>query len=210
MNGVWVAEQEPVSRRRLLQRTGLLIATGTLWPAVSYPRQDGRQRLLDGEQLLMFDVACLGATFYTSFPEAGSPDEPKRGGSFVVEGDLYPVGTIPWGEGFNPASAPPTGHWVCRGSFLFHPGRKLPQVVSTQEYIFGRLTPASPAAPAMLSSSGLEGGTSPARRALVGGTGTYRGIRGNGVQETIGTNTTVLFGLDEWAPNFRFRFRVGR
>jgi hypothetical protein len=60
-----------------------------------------------------------------------------------------------------------------------------------------------------LASSGVENGGAglPAVRAVTGGTGRYRGARGQVRQETVGTNTSVLnvFGMP--APTFHFSFK---
>lgn len=43
-------------------------------------------------------------------------------------------------------------------------------------------------------------------RAVIGGSGRYSDARGDVLQETIGSNTTMLTGLPVNAPNFRFYF----
>jgi hypothetical protein len=82
--------------------------------------------------------------------------------------------------------------------------------VTTQEYLFGLMTPAQPSPADTLVSSGVEGAIAVAHRAVIGGTGRLRHARGDIRQVVIGLNTTVLLpseatgGAPFLAPNFRF------
>jgi hypothetical protein len=208
-------------RRQWLARAGLLTAFGALWsPTAANAQNDDRGRTPN----LEFDVACLGHTFRPIFPGppyapvqatpppdlpgVGGPD--SRGAVFIVEGLVYPAGTIPAGNGFDPASVPAQGHWLCRGWFISYLDRVLPHVVTTQEYLCGLITPAQPSPADTLVSSGVEGAIAVANRAVIGGTGRLRHARGDIRQVVIGLNTTVLLppevtgGAPFLAPNFRF------
>jgi len=124
-----------------------------------------------------------------------------------VEGALYRGGTIPPGAGFDPANATPIGHWLCRGWFMNHPERPAPGAITTQEYLLEVIDSSEAPSPTnTLVSSGLEGGATEFTRAVIGGSGRYRDARGDVVQETIGTNTTILNVFGAPAPNFRFHF----
>ena len=133
-----------------------------------------------------------------------------RGASFSVEGDLYPGGTLPTGDGIDSSAVAPSGHWFCRGWFITNPGRPNPAVISTQEYLFGRISAAQPSPPDQLVSSGLEAGVPVTIRSLIGGAGRYRGVAGEVAQQTIGSNKTVFNGAGtpgpggNPAPNYRF------
>ncbi|MPY89425.1 MAG: hypothetical protein GEU99_16040 [Luteitalea sp.] len=104
-------------------------------------------------------------------------------------------------------SAEAMGHWFCRGWFIFDPARPLPHVITTQEYVLGLITDDQGSPPDTLVSSGLEGGIELAQRAVIGGSGRHRHARGHVLQQTLGTNTTVLTGGTDPAPNFRFVFQ---
>ena len=210
-----------VDRRQWLTRAGMLTAFGALWsPAAASAQTADHGRTPN----LVFDVACLGHTFRPIFPGppfspvqvtpppdlpgVGGPD--SRGAVFIVEGLVYPAGTIPDGNGFNPDSVRGQGHWLCRGWFISYLDRVLPHVVTTQEYLFGLMTPEQLSPEDTLVSSGVEGAIPVANRAVIGGTGRLRHARGDIRQVVIGLNTTVLLspeatgGAPFLAPNFRF------
>lgn len=158
---------------------------------------------------LVVEVACLGHTiremapplFWPLVDELGELDEGDlRGGSWYVEGMMYPEGTI-LGDGFIPTDVDRIGTWFCRGNGMSHSERQDPHLVTQQEYYFGSLAD-DPIGSRMLLSTGVEGRDTDgwrAHRAVVGGTGLYRGARGEVIQEEIGINSTE-------APNFRFEF----
>ncbi len=150
---------------------------------------------------IVLDVACDARTFRLSrgllVPDA------KRGDSFIVEGKIYPGGTIPPGGtleapgSFNPDTAPGSiGKWVCRGTFNYDLSEILagahPHVFATQYFLFddGRV----------LVTDGPEGGGSQLR-SLIGGMGAYSGAAGEVREDPFGVNSTGLF-------NIRFTFKV--
>lgn len=201
-------ETTPTSRRELLRHGALAGITATLWPmgvaAAASDHPDSRSRAR-----LELDVACLGDTFAPDFAGAVDADAGDlRGTTFNVEGLVYPAGTVPPGDGFDPAGPAPTGLWLCQGWFILHPARGLPHVATTQHYLLGLVTDDRPSPPTQLTSSGVEGGVPDSVRAVTGGTGRYRKARGQVTQTVIGTNTTTLRLVDEPAPNFRFRFEL--
>ncbi|MPZ17478.1 MAG: hypothetical protein GEV06_06155 [Luteitalea sp.] len=193
-----------LGRRQLLARTGVVGALGALWGTQADARSKPQTWRWPGHVVL--DVACLGYTFAPFF-DAALSDEDMRGASFFVEGNIYRARTIPDGPDWDPTSADAIGHWFCRGWFIFHPDRPLPHVITTQEYLLGIITADEPTPADTLVSSGLEGGVELAHRAVIGGAGRYRHARGHVLQQTIGTNTTVLTGGTDAAPNFRFVFQ---
>lgn len=193
-------------RRQILGTAPFIAAASLLWKPTSAAAGAGVGR---GSRLVV-DVACLGNTLALDF--AGALDAAGgdlRGTSFYVEGALYPAGTIPMGAGFDPAGAMMAmmGHWLCRGWFMLHPGRLEPTVITTQEYLLQVIDSAQAPSPKdTLVSSGVEGTFQFAHRAIIGGSGQYRHARGEVVQEVIGTNATILNGIGDPAPNFRFHF----
>lgn len=81
----------------------------------------------------------------------------------MVEGLIYPEGTIPSGAGFDPRSATANGTWLCRGWLIFSAARGEPHAITHQEYLLGaELSSASPSPPDQLTSSGTEAVSRPA------------------------------------------------
>lgn len=165
---------------------------------------------------VVVEVATLGDTTRSvPFPllarsvELAELDEGDlRGGPWYMEGIMYPEGTI-LGDGFIPTDTGQIGIWFCRGSNINHPGRADPHLVTEQQFLFGSLAD-EPLGAKLLISTGIEGRNRPtwrAHRAVVGGTGEYRGATGEVVQEQISTNATE-FPFGGKAPNFRFEFDV--
>jgi hypothetical protein len=191
-----------LDRRRVVVGAGGLAALAAVWaPSQAFAR--GRPPRGD----VVLDVACIGTTLAPDFAAALDPGAGDlRGAGFFVEGLIYPEGTIPDGPGFDPASATAIGTWLCRGWFMLYPGRPLPHVISTQEYMLGIVTPDNPTPDDQLVSSGTEGGVPLAVRSIIGGTGRYRHARGEVDQHMIGTNTTILNVVGEPAPDLRFVF----
>lgn len=129
----------------------------------------------------------------------------KRGDSFMVRGKIYRGGTIPPGGTldmpgpFDIDTAPGAiGDWICRGVFNFDIGDifagAAPHAFATQFHVFR--------GGASLVSDGAEGGM-PTLRAVIGGTGAYRGARGEATEQAIGVNRTGLF-------NLQFVFKLDR
>lgn len=196
------------SRRRMLGGAGLLAAAGLLWKPGSQAKAarggGGRGR---GRRLVL-DVACIGTSFAPDTDAAlDFAGGDLRGMGFYVEGLIFPGGTIPSGPGFDPSLGVAMGHWLCRGWFMTSPARPAPGAVTTQEYLLQVIDPDdAPSPPDTLVSSGLEGGGEFFTRAVIGGSGRFRDARGEVVQQTIGSNTTILNVFGAPAPNFRFLF----
>jgi hypothetical protein len=157
---------------------------------------------------LVLDISIDGRTFRLD-PAAlnSNPFDPplnllgvKRGDTFIVEGKIFPGGTIPAGGAFgaagvwSPDHAGSIGTWICRGTFNFSGpdilAGHLPMVYTTQIFQL--------AGKDGLWSDGAEGGTT--LRAVTGGTGLYSGAGGQVTQDTLGVNsagTSQDFNLRE-------------
>lgn len=155
---------------------------------------------------LTFDVACNGNLWRDVFPAEPENDSDFRS-AFMVEGYIYPVGTVP-GNGFIPTPEGSIGTWFCRGWVIIDGTRPEPHVNSVQEYVLGEISEEQLFPPDKLSSSGLEGTVTDqvTVRAVIGGTGQYMGAIGQVRQINNGVNTTVLRGTPDPAPNFIFEF----
>jgi hypothetical protein len=157
-------------------------------------------------QTFVLDVAIDAHTLaLNNDPTAGGI--PRRGTTFIVNGKIYPGGTIPSGvTSFDPDTAPGSiGTWVCRGVFLadfadiFVNGSAALTVDTTQIFLLSTDKDA-------LFTEGLEGNLGvTTHRAVTGGTGPYRGVTGTLKQETIGVNRN---GAADGLFDLRFTFTV--
>ncbi len=184
---------------------GLLAKSGAPSVALAQEPQDSSaaaRDILDRIPLtVVLDVACDARTFKLS---SGLPvTQAKRGDGFIVEGKVYPGGTIPPGGTleapgtFNLDTAPGSiGKWVCRGTFNYDISEIFagaqPHVFATQYFLLndGRV----------LVSEGPEGGGLQLR-SVIGGRGGYSGAAGEVTEDPFGVNSTGLF-------NFRFTFKI--
>jgi hypothetical protein len=165
---------------------------------------------------LVFDVAIDGRTWrYDTGPNPFDPfsvavlGAVRRGNSFVVQGKVYPGGTIPIGGDFsNPSSFGPDspgsiGLWICRGVMNFDGSQILagqaPHAITTQIFALPN---------GGLWTDGPEGGIS-VIRAVTGGTDQYSGARGEVRQDPLGVNSAgtskhfnsrFTFALEKDAP----------
>lgn len=206
-------------RRNFLMGAGLVgagVAAGAVAGGVAGAVTAGS----DDTESLSLEVACLGQTLRNIefprldgvVPETGADGlDPGdlRGSPFYVEGWIYPAGTIAEGDGFIPTEDDVIGMWLCRGHLLISPGREDPHVATLQEYYLGDVAE-NPIGTELLASQGVEGRNLErwsATRIVTGGTGVYRGARGQVTQSQIGFNSTVDY-LGFTAPNFRFEFDI--
>jgi len=154
-----------------------------------------------GVRTVVYDVACDARTFRLN--KSGTLLDARRGDSFIVQGKIFPAGTIPAGgtvdapASFDPDTAPGSiGTWVCRGNFNSDIGDILkgahPHIFSTQLHLFDNGS--------AFVHEGPEGGA-PELRALLGGMGNFMGATGEVLEEPIGVNRTGLF-------NIRHTFRI--
>jgi hypothetical protein len=173
-------------------------------------RSDDERRSQDDRRdsaTFVVEVAVDMRTF-AAIPSTGNPPGeplgPNRGTTFVVNGTIFPEGTLPSGAASNdPSDAGGVGDWVCRGILTSDLASQLAGVDkigfdTTQMLIFGSDRKA-------IWSEGLEGGLGEAgvttHRIVLGGTGAFFGASGEVVQESLGTNVTG-------APNIRLTFRL--
>jgi hypothetical protein len=158
-----------------------------------------------GPRTLVLDVACDARTCRINQVDPTIPQPElnfRRGDTFIVNGKIYPGGTIPVGgtfdhpSPFGPDSPGSIGTWVCRGTFNFSAEEiaagAAPHVTSTQFFLLDDRTG--------FVTDGLEGGI-PTWRAVLGGTGEFSGVRGEVREEELGINSTGL-------SNIRFTFTL--
>ena len=134
-------------------------------------------------------------------------DNPVRGGAFIINGKLFPAGTLPSGAASNDPALPlngvaPIGEWVVRGQ---HATPFPPAVASlysstpfdhvTQYYMFdnGRN--------ALTAEGYISTLLSTVPLSITGGIGNFSGASGDLEGTLLGTNLTGC-------PNFRVRFHI--
>lgn len=150
--------------------------------------------------ILTFDVACDCRT------GAGGPN---RGDPFIINGKIFPAGTLPTGTATNDPTLPvngvaPIGNWTCRGQNSFPMPPIIASAYSTSPFAFfdwyfllndGRA----------LTAAGYPTSETSGALSVTGGIGAFSGASGQVVGSnlsrgtTIGTNTTGC-------PNFRATF----
>lgn len=153
------------------------------------------------DDILSFDVACDCRTF----GGPGVSPTAARGDVFIVNGKIFPAGTLPTGTASNdPTQAvngvSSIGDWICRGQIAgaFPPAiasaySSTPFVFNAQYFILedGRALTA-------------EGYDNPlAHLSVTGGIGGFSGASGNIQVSPLGTNVTAC-------PNFRAKINLAR
>ena len=154
------------------------------------------------------DVAVLHPTFAivpgalfgeTGASTAGPSGEPGRSTPFIVDGNIFRGGSLPTGANMgDPNMSGSIGRWICKGIFTSQLGAESVGFDTTQMFEFNGDGDA-------IWTEGLEAGLGKmgviTHRIIVGGTGRFRGARGEVIQESLGTN---IGGT----PNIRLTFKI--
>jgi hypothetical protein len=156
------------------------------------------------QRILRFDVSELSPRFVFDETPLDASGKPAYGNEFVTEGVIYEFGTLQTGDdgviterdaNGKVISATPKypdkviGRWTCRG---WHVGEGAatktgPWVVTHQLYDFDQ-TPGE--ASFTTDGSELVDINVAIKRAVTGGTGPYKSMRGEAVQTMIGFNSS--------------------
>lgn len=144
-------------------------------------------------ETLILDVAADGRTAVLNRvdPDATTP---ARGDVGMLNGNIYPGGTIPPGfdDAFDLDLAPGrTGTWVCLNSR----GALPPPRGSAVTYYFAMPDFERAGLVTQGFNSHRRVGSIPVNHALVGGTGKFGGATGEVREEVIGTNKSGSFNL---------------
>jgi hypothetical protein len=180
----------------------LVLALVAFTPRIPYHLVAVDVAQADTTTVLVLDVAFDGTTFALNQVTPGAPGL-ARGDTFVLNGKVFPGGTIPAGSGFNPNSSGSVGNFICRGTLLYS-GAEIaagaaPFIVTTQTFVLN--------GGSALLTEGLEAGVSPITRGVTGGWGQYSGAGGEITMDLIGFNITgfenyrCTFKLKKQAPN---------
>src|SRR5262249_8792481 len=140
---------------------------------------------------IVVDVAedARTASLNTASP---TDTEPKRGATGIINGRMYPGGTIPPGNGLDIDSLTDSiGIWLTRHTFNVDLSQILagahPALSSTQYFLFSPKG-VSDGEEALFSEGPELGATT--HRVVLGGTGRYRGVIGEVQEETLGFNSS--------------------
>lgn len=192
------------SRRTMIKRGGLLAGLATLFGTTGVVASSYEHEV----ETMHLDLACDGRTLAINRPAGADPDRGiEPGDTFMLHGTIYPAGTIDQGL-TGPDQEGAIGRWVCQG--WFHDSLPqiqngaFPECSTTQLYLLDGSDG--------LVSEGMQGG-SEAIRAVTGGYGHMRYLRGDVRQRVIEVNATDLHVGDGQvlpAPNIRFDFRFCR
>ena len=142
-----------------------------------------------------FDVACDCRTGDDTFTTGGN-----RGDAFLVNGKIFPAGTLPTGTASNDPTQPVNGvasigDWICRGQVAgVFPPTVAPAYALTPPYLYTQYYILKNGTFFTEGYSVGEGGQS----AVTGGFGGYSGASGDLVAQVIGTNISGC-------PNIRFK-----
>jgi hypothetical protein len=148
------------------------------------------------ENILTFDVACDCRT------GAGGPN---RGDGFIINGKIFPAGTLPSGPATNDPTLPvhgvaPIGNWTCRGQNSFPIPAVIASAYSASPFAFfdwyfilndGRA----------LTAAGYPTAGETSALSVTGGIGGFIGASGQVQGMPLGTNATGC-------PNFRAKFTL--
>ena len=189
-----------------MKRTILVMAIallGHVWTAVVLADNNGESNGKK-QRILKFEVSELSPRFVFDETPLDTAGKPAYGNEFITEGVIYASGTLQSGDdGVNTTrdangkvlSTTPKypdkviGRWTCRG---WHVGEGAatktgPWVVTHQLYDFAP-TPGE----ASFTTDGLElvDFDETIKRAITGGTGPYKSLRGEALQTMIGFNSS--------------------
>jgi hypothetical protein len=189
---------------KLTWKAGLTLACGiaATFAALQFgtitARADSRDHIT-----FVVDVAVDHATF-AIVPSTGlvvQPEAPgpNRGTPFIVDGKVFPGGTLQRGPGQGDPGQPGSiGTWICKGIFTSDLATDDVGFNTTQMFEFDGDSDA-------IWTEGLEAGLGKmgviTHRAILGGTGRFRGASGEVVQEALGTNVGGT-------PNIRLTFKL--
>jgi hypothetical protein len=154
------------------------------------------------DEMFVVDVAVDHDTF-AIIPSTGlvlHPQAlgPNRGTPFIVDGKIFPGGTLETGSGVGDPNQPGSiGSWMCRGTFT--------STLATEDIGFDTVQMFQFGDGNNVWTEGLEGGLGKigvtTHRTIVGGTGRFKGAEGEVTQEALGTNVTGT-------PNIRLTFQI--
>jgi hypothetical protein len=178
----------------------LLLVLGLIGIGLKVPPQVTPVADADTKKTFTLDVACDGRTSAVNRVNPNATAN-ARGDTGIVNGNIYPGGTIPAGfdDIFDLDGAPGRmGTWVCLNSRMaLGPPRG-----SAVTYYFAMPDFETAGLVTMGFNSHRREGSIPVAHVIAGGTGEFSEASGEVSEEVIGTNKTGCFNL-----RFTFTFR---
>jgi hypothetical protein len=174
-----------------------IAATAAL--AISFMPQSATTSV-QAAQAVSFDVAMNGASF-TLNQQDNAATEVKRGDAYLINGQIYPGGTIPKGgsrtepSSFGPDTPGSIGEFYCRGVFLVGAKKMEAEKIQRATTHYFVLNDKN-----RIITDGFEGSTN-TTRVILGGIGQYAGAEGVVTMERLGVNSTGSY-------NVRFTFNM--
>ncbi|NJM09245.1 hypothetical protein HC891_28125 [Candidatus Gracilibacteria bacterium] len=175
----------------------LITATLALIAAIGLPLATaaGSQR---ATETLQFDVAEDMSRFIFDKDVVYEDGMPKDGSAFITRGYLYPVGTLACNEdgcnGVNKDGSPEfpdkvIGEWICQG-YLINEAAHATSGVWVFSSQFFQLGTTSGAQTLVTQGYELADVGVAISRAITGGTGDYKDVRGQSEQQFLGFNAS--------------------
>lgn len=179
-----------------------LFVLGLIGIAISFLPSGGTAATPNAKatQTVSFDVASDGRTFVLNRVDATAAAI-KRGDTYVLNGVIFPDGTIPQGgtksepSSFGPDNAGNIGIWYCRGTFLVNGDQFSVEKIQRATTHYFAFTDKN-----RLITEGFEG-TVLINRAILGGVNQFNAARGLVSMQRLGVNSTGAF-------NLRFVFNI--
>jgi hypothetical protein len=189
---------------RSLATTMLVACAATLSCLVSTPAQAQPNAPPQARNDFVIDVVedCNHAYINPVDPKENTATDVAPGDTIVVQGTIYPGGTLKAGAQKNlPTDPGSIGKWLSRAVFVVNTaqfnGGVSPIAFATMLYMF-------PDSSSSLVSEGLVPNVAHTeQRAVIGGTGMFSDTAGQVTHQNLGTNGTGCF-------NYRFTFTLKR
>lgn len=162
----------------------------------------GAQVLADPDGVIRVEVSQMAPTFVFDESPVFDDGGPAYGNVFVVQGVLYPAGTVTssGNKGMNPDGTPEfpdkvIGEWTCWGRFIGNGARTSEGafVMSTQVFSFGE---GPEYGPKTIVTTGYEAVDAPVQRAITGGTGEFSRAAGTQRQAIMAGGRNASGGLN--------------
>jgi len=159
----------------------------------------------NAQETLILEVACDGRTGALNRVDPSATTPAGRGDVGIVNGFIFPAGTIPPGDnGFDLDVPESMGDWVCVNSRGALPAPRNAAV--TYYFAMPNLETAG------LITQGFNAhrfpGSIPVAHAIVGGTGVFSGTTGEVIEEVIGKNKTGAFNLRYYIKPAKQGFKI--
>ena len=145
-----------------------------------------------GKRVIEVDIVENPRKFSFDETPVFEDGSPAYGGEFITQGFIYPKGTLEMGQGVDAEGNPEfpdlvIGTWFCRGWHIGNGARTEtgPIVITHQLFNFGKRFGAK-----TITTDGMELADigKPIKRAITGGTGPFKRVRGEQVQTFEGLN----------------------